>query len=97
MSRRLKENFFTHLRVSGTGFHALIRHVDDSCLLVVVFDTRIPPEKVETEAVATVIGIYERLDIARHRTPGATVDFADADAENITKFFHRTPPASPAS
>lgn len=94
MSRRLKENFFTHLRISGTGFHTLIRQVDDTCLLVVVFDTRIPPEKVEGEAIATVIGIYERLEIARHRAPGATVDFADADADNITKFFRRTPPPS---
>ena len=92
MSRRLKENFFTHLRVSGTGYHTLIRHVDDSCLLVVVFDTRIAPEKVETEAIATVIGIYERLEISRQRAPGATVDFADADAQDVTKFFRRTPP-----
>ncbi|NBV24649.1 MAG: hypothetical protein EBS05_22360 [Proteobacteria bacterium] len=93
MSRRLKENFFTHLRVSGTGFHTLIRQVDESCLLVVVFDSRIAPEKVETEAIATVIGLYERLEIARHRTPNETVDFADADAESVTKFFRRmTPP-----
>jgi predicted regulator of Ras-like GTPase activity (Roadblock/LC7/MglB family) len=93
MSRRLKENFFTHLRVTGTSYHTLIRHVDDSCLLVVVFDTRIAPEKVESEAVATVIGIFERLEIARQRAPGAFVDFADADAEDVTKFFRRTPPA----
>ncbi len=92
MSRQLKENFFTHLRVSGTGYHTLIRHVDDTCLLVVVFDTRIAPEKVETEAIATVIGIYERLEISRQRAPGATVDFADADAQDVTKFFRRTPP-----
>ena len=85
MSRQLKENFFTHLRVSGTGYHTLIR-------LVVVFDTRIAPEKVETEAIATVIGIYERLEISRQRAPGATVDFADADAQDVTKFFRRTPP-----
>lgn len=93
MSRRLKENFFTHLRVTGTGYHTLIRHVDDTCLLVVVFDTRIAPEKVESEAVATVIGIFERLEIARQRAPGVMVDFADADAEEVTKFFRRTPPA----
>ena len=94
MSRRLKENFFPHLRVSGVSYQTLIRHVDDSCLLVVVFDTRIPSEKVDSEAVATVIGVAERLEIARHRAPGNTVDFADADAENVTKFFRRTPPAS---
>ncbi len=92
MSRRLKENFFTHLRVSGTGYHTLIRHVDDTCLLVVVFDTRIAPEKVETEAIATVIGIYERLEISRQRAPELTVDFADADVQDVTKFFRRTPP-----
>lgn len=96
MSRRLKENFFTQLRVSGTGFHTLIRHVDETCLLVVVFDTQIAPELVADKAVSTVINIHELLEIARHRAPGATVDFADADADNVTKFFHRTPaPRSP--
>ena len=92
MSRRLKENFFPHLRVSGAEYQTFIRHVDDSCLLVVVFDSRISTERVDGEAVPTVIGIAERLEIARQRAPGAVVDFADADAENVTKFFRRTPP-----
>ncbi|MEQ2009742.1 MAG: roadblock/LC7 domain-containing protein [Limisphaerales bacterium] len=97
MSRRLRENFFTQLRVSGTGFHTLIRHVDDTCLLVVVFDTQIAPELVADKAVSTVINVHELLEIARHRAPGETVDFADADVDNVTKFFRRTPPAPPAS
>lgn len=94
MSRRLKENFFTQLGVSGTGFHTLIRHVDDTCLLVIIFDTRLAPELVADQAVSTVINVAELLEMARHRAPGATLDFADADAENVTRFFRRaTPPA----
>lgn len=96
MSRQLKENFFTQLRVSGTGFHTLIRHVDETCLLVVIFDTQNAPELVADKATPTVINIHTLLEIARQRAPGATVDFADANAENVTKFFQRTPPPSPA-
>ena len=95
MSKRLKENFFTQLRISGTGFHTLIRHVDDTCLLVVVFDAQLAPELVADKAVPTVINLHTMLELARQRAPGITVDFADADAENVTKFFRRTPP--PAS
>ena len=94
MSRRLKENFFTQLRVSGTSFHTLIRHVDDSCLLVVVSDAQTAPELVADKATPTVINLHELLEIARLRAPGTTVDFADADAEHITRFFKRTPPKS---
>jgi len=98
MSKRLKEPFFTTLRVSGTRFHTSIRHVDESALLVVVFATTSHPEQVEAEAVATVIGIYERLEIARHRKPDQMVDFADANVESATKFFRRQaaqPPTDP--
>lgn len=89
MSKRLKESFFTTLRVSGTRFHTSIRHVDETSLLVVIFDTSSPPEQVESEAVVTVIGIHERLVIARNRLPEAVVDFADANVESVTKFFRR--------
>ncbi len=95
MSRRLKENFFTQLRVSGTGFHTLIRHVDETCLLVVISDTQSAPELIADKATPTVINIHTLLEIARHRAPEATVDFADADVENVTKFFQRTPPPPP--
>ena len=98
MSKRLKESFFTTLRVSGTRFHTSIRHVDESALLVVVFATTSHPEQVEAEAVATVIGIYERLEIARHRKPDQVVDFADQNVESATKFFRRQaaqPPTDP--
>ena len=99
MSKRLKESFFTTLRVSGTRFHTSIRHVDETSLLVVVFATHSSPEQVEAEAVATVIGIYERLEIARQRQPEAVVDFADQNVESVTKFFRRqnAPPASDTS
>lgn len=89
MSKRLKEPFFTTLRVSGTRFHTSIRYVDENTLLVVVFTTTTPPEQVENEAVATVIGIYERLEIARHRQPDQAVDFADENVESVTKFFRQ--------
>ncbi|MFA6543761.1 MAG: roadblock/LC7 domain-containing protein [Limisphaerales bacterium] len=95
MSRRLKENYFTQLRVTGTTYQTLIRQVDDSCLLVVVFRADADGNKVEDAVLPPVIGIYELLEIARHRAPGATVDFADADADNVTKFFHRAPPPPP--
>lgn len=94
MSRRLKENYFTQLRVTGTTYQTLIRQVDESCLLVVVFRADADGKKVEDEVLPPVIGMYERLEIARRRAPGATVDFADADVDNVTKFFRRTPPAS---
>jgi predicted regulator of Ras-like GTPase activity (Roadblock/LC7/MglB family) len=101
MSKRLKESFFTTLRVSGTRFHTSIRHVDETSLLVVIFDTNSAPEQVEAEAFATVIGIYERLEIARHRKPDHVVDFADEDVESVTKFFRRQaanpPPDPPAA
>ena len=92
MSRRLGESYFTLLRVSGTGYQTLIRRVDESCLLVVIFKSDLDAKRIEDEALPPVIGIYERLEIARLRAPGATVDFADADAESVTKFFKRTPP-----
>lgn len=98
MSRRLQENFFTQLHVSGTGYHTLILHVDETCLLVVVSDTQLSPQLVADRALTTVINLHERLVTARHRAPHATVDFADADAENVTKFFRRIepPPEPPA-
>ncbi len=94
MSKRLGESYFTLLRVSGTGCQTLVRRVDETCLLVVVFKSDLDAKRIEDEALPPVIGIYERLEIARHRAPGATVDFADADADNVTKFFKRRPPAS---
>ena len=97
MSRRLKENFFTHLRVGGTGYQTLIRQVDETCLLVVVFNADLEAKKIEDEAITPVIGLYELLKIARHRAPEATVDFADVDAEHVTKFFRRAPPPTPPS
>ncbi|NBV24646.1 MAG: hypothetical protein EBS05_22345 [Proteobacteria bacterium] len=57
-----------------------------------MFDTRLAPAKVETEAIATVIGLYERLETVRYRAPNATVDFADADAEGMAQFFRRMSP-----
>lgn len=95
MSRRLKENFFTQLRVTGTTFQTLIRQVDETCLLVVVFGADMDAKKVEDEALAPVIGLYELLKIARNRAPGATLDLADEDAESFTKFFRRIPPKDP--
>lgn len=95
MSRRLKENFFTQLRVTGTTYQTLIRQVDETCLLVVVFGAETDARKIEDEALAPVIGLYELLKIARHRAPTATMDLADADAESFTKFFRRAPPADP--
>ena len=93
MSKRLKENFFTQLRVSGTTYQTLIRQVgDENCLLVVLFNADMDAKKIEDEAITPVIGLYELLKIARDRAPGVTVDFADADAEIATKFFRRTPP-----
>ena len=90
MSRQLRENFFTQLRVTGTTYQTLIRQVDDCCLLVVVFGSDRDGRQVEADALPPVIGIYERLEIARHRTPGATVDFADADARDVTRLFTGT-------
>jgi predicted regulator of Ras-like GTPase activity (Roadblock/LC7/MglB family) len=92
MSRRLKENYFTQLRVTGTTYQTLIRQVDESCLLVVVFRADMDGKKVEDDVLPPVIGLYELLKIARHRAPAVTVDLADADAESFTKFFRRTPP-----
>ncbi len=93
MSKRLKENFFTQLRVTGTTYQTLIRQVgDENCLLVLLFNADMDAKKIEDEALVPAIGLYELLKIARNRAPHATVDFADANADNITKFFRRTPP-----
>lgn len=95
MSRRLKENFFTQLRVTGATFQTLIWQVDESCLFIVVFPADLDAKKVEDQARVPVINLYELLKIARHRAPEATLDLADEDAESFTKFFRRTPPADP--
>ena len=92
MSRRLKENFFTQLRVTGTTFQTLIWQVDESCLLVVVYPADMDSKKVEEGTLLPVINLHELLKIARTRSPGATVDLASEDAESFTKFFRRTPP-----
>lgn len=93
MSRRLKENFFTQLRVTGTTFQTLIWQVDESCLLVVVYPAELDSKKVEESALLPVINLHELLKIARNRAPGVTVDLADEDAESFTKFFRRVPPS----
>lgn len=92
MSRRLKENFFTQLRVTGTASQTLIWQVDESCLLVVVYPAEMDSKKVEEIALLPVINLHELLKIARNRAPDATVDLADQDAESFTKFFRRLPP-----
>jgi len=95
MSRRLKENYFTQLRVTGATFQTLIWQVDETCLFIVVFPADMDAKKVEDQARVPVINLYELLKIARHRAPEATLDLADEDAESFTKFFRRTPPADP--
>lgn len=95
MSRRLKENYFTQLRVTGTTYQTLIRQVDESCLLVVAFRSDADGKTIEDEVLPPVIGLYELLKIARNRAPGATLDLADEDAESFTKFFRRIPPKDP--
>ena len=92
MSRQLRENFFTQLRVTGTTFQTLIWQVDESCLLVVVYPADMDSKKVEEGTLLPVINLHELLKIARTRSPGATVDLASEDAESFTKFFRRTPP-----
>ncbi len=94
MSRRLKENYFTQLRVTGTNYQTLIWQVDESCLLVVVYPADMDSKKVEETALLPVINLHELLKIARNRAPDATVDLADADVESFTRFFRRTPPAN---
>ena len=89
MASLTRETNFNSLFQQGDHSNLLILTVDENCLLVAVFDSRITVGAVKYYAVGIVTQAAEQLQKARERSPDSNLDLSALNLEGTSELFQR--------
>lgn len=91
----LQETHFSGMYQQGQRVSTLILNIDESCLLLVVFQALRSVGAVKYFAHDTLKRLAEQLRRARERAPERQVDLASLNPHDIGDLFSRTPHSQP--
>jgi len=84
------EQTFSSVYQQGEKHSLLVHHVDEFCLLVVVFKAQISVGAVKYFAVETIKKIAAQLKVAEDRDPGKGLDLSELDLADPSPLFRKT-------
>jgi len=89
MASITRETTFNSVYQQGEKHSLLIVNVDESCLIVVVFRASVGVGVVKYHTLAAASTARLQLQVARQRTPTASLDLAAMNLEDSCSFFRR--------
>ena len=89
MASLTRETTFNSLFQQGDHSNLLILSVDENCLLVAVFESRITVGVVKYYATGIVTQAAEQLKKARERSPDSNLDLSALNLEDTSNLFQR--------
>lgn len=87
----VNEKKFDSIYQQGEQFSMFVVNVDEYCLLVVIFQSKVGVGVVKFYASSAVKLIAEQLIIARERNPDAGLDLSVLNATDPQAFFRKRP------
>lgn len=84
------EETFSSVYQQGENHSLLVHHVDECCLLVVVFRAQISVGAVKYFAVDTIKKIAAQLKVAQERDPGSGLDLSEVDLADPSPLFRKS-------
>ena len=84
------EETFSSVYQQGESRSLLVHHVDECCLLVVVFKAQISVGAVKYFAVETIKKIAAQLRVAQERDPGKGLDLSEIDLADPSPLFRKS-------
>ena len=89
LAQCLEESDFKVLHQRGGRHQTLIFRIDDSCLLVAIFPSKVGIHEIEGAAGPAITSIQDQLAVARLRIPSVNVDLADHNPHSAETIFFR--------
>ena len=87
----VNETKFNSIYQQGEHFSMFVMNVDEYCLLVVIFLSKVGVGVVKFYAASAVKLIAERLVVARERSPSEGLDLSVLNAADPQAFFRKRP------